>query len=275
MRVIYSLSTYPQCAKTRKNYSMEKCELWTAVISSLTRRRGGDKTVIYCDNHGSEYIRKIGLENIWDRVITAIPDGFEGGIDPAMFWAAGKLFALRAETAPLLMLDTDFIAWKLPVFGDKIIAAHREELSPNIYPPIEYFKMKEGYVFNKEYNYSAKPLNTAFLYLPGDDFKNYYANTAMEFMKAAKSVNDPLCYMVYAEQRLLAMCAEYKNKPVETLLEQDKLFFKQENYTHLWGAKRVIRENPQEYARFRDRCAGRIKKDFPDYEYVINIIDKE
>jgi len=274
MRVIYSLSAYPQCFKTRKNYKMEKCELWTAAISSLTRRCAGDKTVLYCDNHGAEYIRRIGFASIWDEVIAAIPDGFEG-IDPNMFWAAGKLFALRAETAPLLMMDTDFIAWRLPAFGGKIIAAHTEDLSPNIYPPTEYFNMKEDYIFNKGYNYSAKPLNTAFLYLPDDELRRYYVNEAITFMKSAKQTSDPLCYMVYAEQRLLSMCAEYLWRKTETLIGQDKLFSKQENYTHLWGAKRVMRENPAEYARFREKCVYRIRSDFPDYEYVIEIIDKE
>jgi len=272
MRIMYSLSAYPHCFKTRSDYRMEKCELWTAAISSLVRRRSGDVTVIYCDNHAAAYLNKIGLSGLWNEVIIAIPDGFEG-IDPNMFWAAGKLFALRAETAPLLMMDTDFIAWKLPVLSESIIAAHDEDLSPNVYPPTEYFRMKANYKFNGGYDYNVKPLNTAFLYLPDEAFKQYYVNCAIEFMKSAEQTGDRLCYMVYAEQRMLALCAEYKNQPVNTLLKQPGE--PQQNYTHLWGAKRVMREVPAEYARFRDKCAERIKRDFPDYEYVIDIIDKE
>jgi len=271
MRVMYSLSAYPHLFKTRSDYRMEKCELWTAAISSLVRRRDGDVTVINCDRHAAAYLNKIGLAGLWNEVNVAIPDSFEG-IDPNMFWAAGKLFALRAETAPLLMMDTDFIAWKLPHLGGSIIAAHEEDLSPNVYPPIDYFRMKADYKFNSGYDYNVKPLNTAFLYLPNESFKQYYVSCAIEFMKSAEHANDNLCYMVYAEQRVLALCAEYKRQSVNTLFKQGE---PQNAYTHLWGAKRVMREVPAEYARFRDKCAARISRDFPDYRYIIDIIDKE
>jgi hypothetical protein len=274
MKVIYSLSTLPFYAKTPDGeFSIDRFELYTAAISSLTRRRDGNKTIMHCDTRGFEYFRNIGFAALWDEIRVTVPDDLEG-INPLMFWAAGKLFALRETPAPLLMLDTDFIAWNLPPLSDRITCAHRESLNHDTYPPVERFKMNETYKFNTDYNYSALPLNTAFLYLPDNDFKQYYVNSSVDFMKSAKPCGDYLCYMVYAEQRLLAMCAEYKNQKANTILDGEKLFLPQKNYTHTWGAKRVMRDNKDEYERFCEKCRSRIKRDFPEYEYVINLIEK-
>jgi hypothetical protein len=268
------LSTLPFYAKTQNGkFKAERFELYCAAISSLTRRRDGDTTEMHVDSEGAEYIRALGISGLWNEVFVSIPDDFEG-INPLMFWAAGKLFALRKTPAPVLMLDTDFIAWKLPEFSDRIVAAHREELMPDIYPPADYFRMKKGYIFNGAYNYSAKPLNTAFLYLPDDEIRQYYVNSATCFMKSAEDCGDYLCYMVYAEQRLLSMCAEHLKRGVDTVLDWDKLRFPQRNYTHLWGAKQVMRENKGECERFCEKCRNRIRRDFPEYEYVTDIIEK-
>ncbi|MDR0223077.1 MAG: hypothetical protein LBI38_06055 [Oscillospiraceae bacterium] len=273
MRVVYSLSTAPHYAKSDEKFSLERFELYTAAISALTRRQDGDKTEMHADSAGAAYIRGIGIAGLWDEVLVTIPDDFEG-IDARAFWAAGKLFALRAAKAPLLMLDTDFIAWKLPEFSDKIVAAHREELMPDVYPPTGFFDMKKGYKFDGAHDCSALPLNTAFLYLPGEDFKRYYVARSLRFMKYANPRGDYLRYMVYAEQRLLAMCARYKRQGVETVLDWDKLRFPQVSYTHLWGAKQVMRENKSEYERFCEKCRDRLRRDFPEYGYVADIIEK-
>ena len=70
-----------------------------------------------------------------------VPDDLDG-IDPEMFWAAGKLLALRQMDAPCAMIDTDLIVWSKPEFGRDIIAAHREDLNPDVYPPLEYFRLR-------------------------------------------------------------------------------------------------------------------------------------
>ncbi|MCL2634473.1 MAG: hypothetical protein FWD34_08185 [Oscillospiraceae bacterium] len=272
MNVIYSLSTLPHFSKRSDTFKLDKFELYTAAISSLTRRHDGDYTIMHCDTRGAEFFERIGLAGLWNEIRLTIPDDFEN-INPRMFWAAGKLFALRETPAPLLMLDTDFIAWDLPPLGNNIVAAHRESLNPATYPPIEHFRMRSGYEFNPAYNYSAMPLNTAFLYLPDEEFKQYYTDCAINFMKSAWSCEDFLCYMVYAEQRLLAMCAEYRNRQADTLFEFDNRY-NQSIYTHTWGAKQIMRDNPHELMRFCEKCKLRIKRDFPEWEYVIELIEK-
>ena len=58
----------------------------------------------------------LGLIDIWDGIENVIPDDLEG-INPKMFWAAGKLFALREISAPLAMIDLDFILWTVSLFS--------------------------------------------------------------------------------------------------------------------------------------------------------------
>jgi len=274
MRAIHVNSLAPLFAKNAKDCKpeIEKFDLFNTVLSALTWRKYNGEIELICDRASAGYYENLGIARIWNGIKPIIPDNLEG-INPLMFWAAGKLLALRETPSPAVMLDTDFIVWKKLTFTDAIIAAHREDLYPDVYPDVSYFQMNAGYTFNEAYDYNQLPLNTAFLYLPDEDFKQFYVNMAIEFMKSAQSVPDNLCYMVYAEQRLLAMCAKRLNMRVETLLDKDKLFAPQDDFTHLWGAKQEMREDKSKEQDFINRCKARIRRDFPEYAYIINLID--
>ena len=63
-------------------------------------------------------------------------------------------------------------------------------------------------------------------------------------------------YMVFAEQRLLAMCAEKKHAHATALSDLPALFGGAQNgyFTHIWGFKQQMRENPKLYEMcIRDR----------------------
>jgi hypothetical protein len=250
------------------NTAIDRFELYTAALSSLTRRRAGDYTIMHCDTRSAEYFVRIGLADLWDEMRVTIPDDL-GGINRRMFWAAGKLFALKSMPCPVLMLDTDFIAWQLPELGEGIVAAHREELKEEIYPPVTHFRMKPGYRFIGS---SARPLNTAFLYMNDYEFKQYYTDRSIEFMKSARDCDDYLTYMVYAEQRLLAVLAEQQNIKTGTLFELHEAHI-QRRYTHVWGAKQVMRDIPPECEAFCEKCRARIRRDFPKHTHIIEMIE--
>jgi hypothetical protein len=275
LKVIYSLSTAPFFARAPDGvFAIDRFELYTAALSSLTRRAAGNVTVMHADARGLQYLERLGLTALWNEIKADIPCDL-GGINPKMFWAAGKLFALAASPAPVLMLDTDFIAWHLPELADAVVAAHREDLTPHVYPPLSTFRMSEGYVFDDSMSYSPRPLNTAFLYLPDEGFKQYYVGKSLEFMRAAEDCDDFLTYMVFAEQRLLAILAEHKRVKVKELFDLSKgEQHIQRSYTHTWGAKQVLREIPAECEWFCERCRRRIRKDFPEWEWITEKIEK-
>lgn len=273
MQAIHVISTAPYYAKHPEGtYSMDKFELYSAAISALNWRSFGDEINLVTDKRGKEYVDKIGISDIWNSVQDLIPGNLEG-INPKMFWAAGKLFALREVPSPVAMIDTDFILWERPDFPEnRIIAAHRENLTQSVYPPLEYFKFKRHFSL-ENMNQKVLPMNTAFLYLPEEDFKQYYVNRSIAFMKSASDTEDYLCYMVFAEQRLLSICAEEKKIGSQVLMDKDELFFPRSDFTHLWGAKQVMRDNVGQLHDFCQRARERIRNSFPDYEHIIGRIE--
>lgn len=269
MDAFHIISTAPYFAKNNGAFALEDFDLFCAVLSALKWREDGSRIFMYCDAPAAKYIKNSGLESVWNEIRCTIPDDLDG-INPVMFWAAGKILAMRQMPAPCVMVDTDFIVWKKPEFGREIIAAHREELNPETYPPLEYFSAGGHSI--PDFSREVLPLNTAFFYVPDESFKEFYTSQAIAFMKSADNCNDWLRYMVFAEQRMAAMCADYTGIQVKTLLDKDMLFFPQESFTHLWGAKQQMREHPELRQTFLSRCEQRIRRDFPTWEWTIEKI---
>lgn len=271
MNAIHVNSTTPFFAKHKDGvYYMEKTELYCAVISALQWRRVNGKITLVTDRCGAEYMRGLGIEGVWNDIIAGLPEDSEG-INPLMFWAAGKLLALRDIPAPVALVDMDFIVWnRLSLNG--LTVAHREELTPQVYPPTDFFPVTNSFIDNADQ--TTLPCNTAFLYLPDESFKQFYTGQAIRFMKSAPACGDFLCHMVFAEQRLLAMCAEKLGVEINTLLDKNRLFIAQDSFTHLWGAKQEMRENKTLRDGFLQKCRNRINTDFSEYQYVSDIIDR-
>ena len=269
MDAFHIISTAPFFAKNNGAFALEDFDLFCAVISALEWRRDASRIFLYCDSPAADYIDGAGLGSVWNELRREVPDDLEG-IDPEMFWAAGKLLALRNMPAPCVMIDTDLIVWQKPQFGEELFAAPREDLLPDIYPPPEYFSAPGHSI--PDFGRDVLPLNTAFLYMPDNSLKELYTSQAIAFMKSAEKCGDRLKYMVFAEQRMVAMCAELTGTPVRTLLDKDHLFFPQDRYTHLWGAKQKMRDEPVLRDRFIRRCIDRILRDFPDWAWTIDRI---
>ena len=170
--------------------------------------------------------------------------------------------------APCVMLDTDLICWKnidALLDGADAAAIHREDIVPSIYPDKSAFSRSRGFDFD-EFDWTVQPLNTALCYFGSDEFRRYYTDTAIRFMRSAPQADDTLTYMVFAEQRLLAMCAEKKGIRIRALSDLPSLFGGGQGgyFTHIWGFKQQMREDPALYEDFCRRCAARLRRDFPD-----------
>lgn len=270
MNAIHIASSAPAFAKGKTAVAVEDFDLYCTALSALCWRKFNGNITLCCDSRYAEYYRTIGFTDIWNGINVCVADDLEG-INPLMFWAGGKLLALRAVNAPVVMLDTDFIVWKEMEFGRELIAAHRENISDGIYPPLDFFRAGNHII--PDFNENALPLNTAFLYVPDNDFKEFYTSQAVSFMKSAADCDDYLKYMVFAEQRLVAMCADYTGTPVKTLLDKDNLFFPQSGFTHLWGAKQAMRDHSELRGEFLWKCRRRLTGEFPEYAYIADIID--
>ena len=255
-------------------YQMTDFDLLTTVLSALVWRRENGSIRMITDDTGAQYYRSLGLTDLWDGGIFTYLNDIPSAIDPCTFWAAGKLYALAATPAPCVMLDTDFIVWhSLSEHWHRPLAViHREALNPAIYPAPSAFVLAPSYHFPTNWNWHEPACNTALTYFGNDTLRKTYVGQAMNFMQAARG-RDGLIYMVFAEQRLLAMCAQACGVPIHAFsTEQDLFQGNQRDFTHIWGFKQAMQEQPVLHELFCQKCAARIRKDFPIYANICQTI---
>lgn len=267
MQAFHSNWTRPFFARNPGgDYAVEPFELLTTALSALQWQRENGAISMLCDTVAARYYEALGLFFLWNGGVYPLLDDIPADVNPIAFWAAGKLYALAALRAPCVMIDTDFIVWKpiAPLLGDLDAAAiHREDISPGIYPGPEAFGRSQGFDLSA-LDWTVRPLNTALAYFGSDEFRRFYTDTAISFMRSAPAADDVLTYMVFAEQRMLAMCAEGYGARVAALSDLPDLFGGQAYYTHVWGFKQQMRDNSELYSDFCRRCAARLCRDFPE-----------
>lgn len=267
MRAFHSNWTKPFFEKHTGEYYIEDFELLTTILSALKWQEFNGEIQMITDEVGAAYYKKIGLEKIWDLGIDdSLEKNMKHNLKPSTFWAAGKLYALEKQIAPCVMLDTDFIIWQpleKKLLKHDVTVIHREALQESIYPSKEKLKVQSLYEYPKNWNWSIEACNTAFACFNHEAFKSYYVKEALRFMQNVE-VEDALVYMVFAEQRLLAMCAEEKKIDLFSLSTLDALFEShQKQFTHIWGYKRALMSHSKERTYFCKRCVARIKQDYP------------
>ena len=249
-------------------YAVEPFELLTTALSALAWRRENGPIRMICDSEAERYYESLGLCFLWDEGVHPLLDAVPQDVNAMAFWAAGKLYALSAMPSPCVMIDTDFVCWKpLSPLVDGLDAAaiHREDIMPDIYPGPAAFPQTHGFDF-AVLDWSVQPLNTALAYFGDDAFRRYYTDTAIRFIRSSPGADDVLTYMVFAEQRLLAMCAAKRQARVKALSDLPALFggAQQGYFTHIWGFKQQMRDEAALYEDFCRRCAARLRRDFPD-----------
>lgn len=246
----------------------EDFELLTAALSALKWRECNGSIKMVTDKRGAELYRKNGLEFLWDDGVFDELSDIKA--DSRMFWAAGKIYALKNQKAPVAVLDMDFIVWEKLNFDEISDAAviHFEDINEEAYPEPPSFKMNDGYQFLTA-DKKLKACNTAFYVIKNQDFLEMYTAEAIRFMENAQKTDEPLTYMLYAEQRLFNICAEKLGIKVKAFSDLNSLYANNSRFTHIWGMKQQMRDNEELRDKFCRRCARRIEKDFPDAAAVL------
>ena len=258
-------------------YFIEDFEILTTILSALKWREFNGNIKMITDERGAEYYKSLNIDTIWNKGINVILDKLiSKEIDANIFWAAGKIFALQSENTPCAMIDTDFIVWNNinDILHDKEVCTIHSEDITDIYPFKNTFIMKDKYTFDSEWDWRIKPQNTAFTYIANRGFKDYYTNSAIEFMKNLKVGDNRIVNMVFAEQRLISMCSKKMNINIHEIFSLNELSRERQTlFTHIWGYKEVLRTNKNERCNFCVRCIRRILKDYPYFEDKIANMD--
>lgn len=246
-------------------YAIEPFELLTTMLSALSWRATGGSITLFTDTCGAAYYRACGLESLWDDGIRPLPP-IPSTVDPQVFWAAGKLYALSGMDAPCVMLDTDFIVWRdiAPLCTQTDAAViHFEPLDPAIYPDRSALHASPPFDLGA-LDWTVPACNTALAYFGDAALKADYTLHAQAFMEHAPEACDPLIYMVFAEQRLLAMRCAARGSKLVALAALPALFSHHQTYfTHVWGYKQHLRTNQRVHDDFCRRCASRLARDYP------------
>lgn len=267
MQAFHTNWTKPTLHQTNTPYFIEDFELLTTILSALEWQLHNGSIQMVTDKIGAAYYDKLGIESIWDLGIDdTLEEDIPDTLSPKTFWAAGKIFALAKQETPCVMIDTDFIVWRSlkNILGQHPLEViHEEELEPSVYPSPNSFTMNDSYYY-RSWDWTKKACNTAFAVFADRTLKEHYVKESIRFMTEAAG-EDPLIYMVFAEQRLLAMCAaELGIMPYPFAKLNDLFNEKQEIFTHIWGFKKHMRCNEEARVQFCKQCTTRIKEDFPE-----------
>lgn len=274
MKAIHSTWTKPRIYGAG-SFFVEDFDILTTILSALKWREMNGKISMITDSAGLEFYRSHGMIDIWDEITTELDD-VPDTINPEMFWAAGKLYALKACDTPVASLDTDFIVWDRLAFDNlgELTVIHKEDINDSVYPDIHHFNMKQGYIFDPELDWREKPSNCAFYVIKSKELKDSYTDEAIRFMENSAE-GDSLTYMVFAEQRLMSMTAKRMGIETRAFSELGRLFADGERcFTHTWGMKQQMREMPELREHFCRRCVERIKRDFPSYTGMLEGMDE-
>lgn len=272
MQAFHSFWSKPNRTKNNGHIEIPDYELLILILSALKWKQLNGSIKMITDSAGAAFFAANGFENLWSEPLDIGLDSLDDGIDPFLFWAAGKLYAMARMPCPCVMIDTDMIIWQNigGLFQQDVIAAHAESLSSLVYPEPDVFRMKKGYTFPYEWDFSVEPVNTAFLYMPEISLRDYYVTSAFEFMASVEQANvNPAISMCFAEQRILPMCVAARKVHITYLLDGQKLEH-QQIATHLWGHKKFLSEAPAERDLFCVKCIKRILLEFPEWEVCLS-----
>ncbi|MGN0164140.1 MAG: DUF6734 family protein [Candidatus Ornithomonoglobus sp.] len=274
MEAIHSTWTKPRIYSAG-GFFIEDFDILTTILSALKWREKNGTIKMITDSAGLEFYESRGMCGIWDSIETTL-DEMPDSVNPEIFWAAGKLYALKSQNAPVAVLDTDFIVWDRIAFdslGD-LTVIHKEEINNDVYPDIHHFNMKYGYIFHPDLDWREKPSNCAFYVIKNNALKEDYLNEALQFIDNTAD-GDNLTYMVFAEQRLMSMAAKRMGIEIKEFSNLERLFDNGENYfTHTWGMKQQMRDMPELRYDFCRRCVDRIRRDFPFFTEKLENIEE-
>lgn len=231
-------------------------ELWdfeflTWLTSALEIRRHTPVHLV-TDRRGREFVERSGLAWVYgDHVSTALDD-VPGGLRPDIFWAGGKLYAYRAIQPPCAAVDIDAILWRPLRPAGPVMALHMEDRQWSWYRSDR--ELFAGYGFQgADWHWDVDPCNAAVVYIESPALLESYRETAIRFMEDYSSrpwqppsgsppglrmTSDP---MIFAEQRLLAMCAARAGMVVQPLARVHANCHLEKNplCSHLWGSKAI------------------------------------
>lgn len=263
-----------------------------AIVSALQWKKTNGNIRLYADSTVANEFQKLGILEIWDDYNTDVLNAIDWNyINSTVFWPSGKFFAYLNEPAPCVAIDIDMIVWKnLKDFyqENNLLFTHWESVEHSYwYCDKDDLKCPPTYKFKKEWGWRTAAANTSLIYFGSSEFKDYYTAEALRYISknslglVSKKAETP--ELLFAEQRLLLMCAKEKGikfRPfLDTVWSPSLSYFtkhdqsygrwdfpkidNQSLFTHAWFYKRHIEDHQDKKTTYCKQLVSSIKNEFP------------
>jgi hypothetical protein len=283
---IHSFWSKPMPQDPSGKIPLDAVQALTWVASAVNGSRLFGNLVMMTDDRGLQFMRANGLDAFYSCVHT--PLNLLQDL-PDAFWAAGKLAALSSVPAPCLSIDLDAVIWRMPeamVRATYDVAwGHDEGNDAECYKENrETLGILLPQILQKDHLWELPVANTCLMAFDRRDIKDYYTTTALKWMR---NFQDSKLFeyekmrahsMVFAEQRLLPMCAKLmgmRTASFGTLKhpvggDQDHLV-KNRAFTHLWSSKSLYDSYWPAMARYCRWMINWLRKRGKDIDFVRRI----
>lgn len=244
------------------DFFMKDRLILSTILSTLSWRKSNGNVKLYTDKQGLEYFAKLDILDLWNEIDIQALDNIPDTINADIFWAGGKIFALKNETKlPVVCIDDDLFTWSnidsLIDSEHKLCAFYSETYTEYPYVDKPQLPTAPGYVFPDYFDWKIDPVNTAIMYINDAEFIQKYTTESINFMTNNNMNSDRTrntVQMCFAEQRIFSMVAKSLNMDIKLLLKT--YYDLQPYFHHLFTEKRAIDSSVIENFRF---CTDTIK----------------
>jgi hypothetical protein len=269
--------------KKMVDYYMPDHKLIVLMLSAINWKRFYGEVVLYTDDKMVEFLKRTGIYDLhlWDEINTDVVNNIPKVIDPNIYWAGAKLFAISQIEPPFATVDVDM--WYKQYyefdFSLDLMYFHREDRTYPYYPPPHLIIEKQPKIDTSKPSYA---MNVATLFVNNKELLKEYTDLAIEYMiqpehNIKKTYDEFSIRMVFAEQILLPLLVNergYKSKPIIKEIyrtthadrsgfrkDQGESNFYQEIYhkiEHVWGNKKMIGEEVEAYRTIMGRYVDQL-----------------
>lgn len=286
MLTFHSIWTKPAIVKGQDEIVLWDFEWLTWLASILLAKRNGN-VVLVADRRGKEFVEKAGLASFYDEIVLGL-DAIPPEVDPEIFWAAGKLYAI-----PLLKrlqnynpfedavasLDWDCIPWNYPTQTSEVMCLNLESTN---WPWYKDCQRKYAAFVSKEVNWQLAPANNGVFHFSQYAQMLAYSELSTRFMEKFSREAVRCNYfgqpkyvygdaMTFAEQQLLPTSTWLAGKTVEPFLpvRNDGFIAPNGFFTHLWTTKTLYRAFPEARIHYTNQLIRYLRNEFSTAQKVL------
>lgn len=277
MTYLHSFWTCPKqnAAGEEKGIVLKDFEALTWLVGALQARRHGQIKML-TDTRGLRFLQRTKLDWVYNGGVSTALDDTPAGINPQVFWTAGRMFAFGLMDGPFVSVDTDAILWQPLQPTAPVMALHHEDRRWASYAGNRADFGRFGFT-GPGWNWRLQPVNLGIVAFPSPQVTRSFSNEALRFMSEysqwlrehPEAVDLPRTRRapLFLDQRLLPMCMARLGLRVKTtgrLNQQKTGLAHNPRCSHLWLGKRNFLYSAAARTAYVNHLIAHTLKEFPE-----------